>query len=124
MEISSNGYKIPVDTDTSFFDYLVYNFNRLNSHKHDGVDSDNIPSSSVTRTKQEVLAEGGLWEVSGAMYVQTIELPDPYTFDNSNIHFVDTVSGEEIHPKYVKIDATSFDLYSPYSTSVWEIWYG
>jgi hypothetical protein len=122
MEISSNGYKIPVDTDTSFFDYLVYNFNRLNSHKHDGDDSDNIPSSSVTREKQDVLDD--FWVASGEMFVQEITLPDPYTFDNSNIHFVDTVSGEEIHPKYVKIDDTSFNLYSPYSTSVWEIWYG
>lgn len=119
MKVSTYGYKVPEDSDTNFWDYVEYNWNRLNSHSHDGVDSPHIPAKSVTRASATI---SGSWSASGSFYRTLVTMPTDYEFDNTNLTFL--IGSEVIYPKVEKVSSNTFYVYTFDNTTVMTVYYG
>lgn len=69
--ITSHGYKIPQDKDRkTWWGDLIFNFLRLNSHKHDGVDSVKLDGKSIEKPYQDIASAG--WTPAGGGHFQII----------------------------------------------------
>lgn len=119
MTPSTYGYRIPDTGDLAkgangWFASIVYNFERLDDHNHDGVNSALLALASFSPYTATIAAAG--WSVSGSGYKQTISAPAGLTeFNNYNAKFVFTAPvgkvGEIAYLHYDRISATSIDVY-------------
>lgn len=73
--LTSHGYKIPQNKDRkTWWGDLIFNFLRLNSHKHDGVDSPILNGKYIEKTYQNVPDTGWTGE-GGGHYYRVITAP-------------------------------------------------
>ena len=112
--IQGNFLKIPQtgDRGNSFCPALSTNMEVLDTHSHNGVNSEKIASSSIT--KPEIILASNAWVLDGADYKQTVTLPNGYDFDKTHIKFVISSGddqGSVIHPTVVKISSSTFSVY-------------
>jgi hypothetical protein len=122
----SNGYKKPSVGDRNWYDDIEENIQRINDHTHDGVDSEVLPITSISKVTQSVLAAS--WSSQGeGTYKQTLTLPTDYTFNNAQIKFyVDggTYDGQVVLLSVRKVSATTFDVYINDNTMALKAVYG
>ena len=123
----SFGYQKPIrgEKGDPVFDALESNIDQLNSHKHNGTNSDRVDSYNMTRSQVAVTSAG--WSASGNLFRKTVNLPTGFTVANGSEYrkaiikfYVTTSPGitdEECFPKTEFISNTSFYLYSPVSTA-------
>jgi hypothetical protein len=112
----SNGVKKPEDGEKGqpVFSALNGNFDILNDHTHDGSDSEQIPSSNLS--KGSVNLSSGDWGSllsDGSGYKQTVTLPGSYTLANCTLRFrVRTGSklNKYIHPTMLPLSLTQFEV--------------
>lgn len=119
MTPSTYGYRIPDTGDLAkgangWFASIVYNFERLDDHNHDGNNSALLSLASFTSYSATLLAAD--WVVSGSGYKQTVTAPSGLTeFNNYNAKFVFTAPagkvGEIAYLTYDRITATTIDVY-------------
>ena len=109
----SNGYKNPEtgDRGSSFFPDLNFDIARVNSHKHDGEDSEQINIKDIQKTTQVISADDWEADSGGGTYSQTVTLPVGITFDETIINLI--VSGGDydgmiVHPTVVKATSGSY----------------
>lgn len=119
MELSTYGYKIPETSDTNFWSYIIYNWNRTDAHTHDGTDSPLIPAKSTTRASATI---SGSFVGSGNFYRQLVTMPSGYTFDNTTLTFM--IGSEIIYPKVEKASSNTFYVYSISSSTTMTVYYG
>jgi len=111
----SNGYILPASGDrgSTFFPALESNITRLNSHNHDGNNSELLTPSSITLTTQTLLAAG--WTlVSPSVYRQLVTMPGTLTFDGRLIQCQiasGANSGDLFYPSIEKQSANTFYVY-------------
>jgi hypothetical protein len=73
------GYITQVNGERGWWDNITFNWNRLNGHSHNGVDSAKITPTSITKATQQILAAN--WVAgTGGNYTQTVTLPAGYLF--------------------------------------------
>jgi hypothetical protein len=122
MKILSNGFKLPEDMDTNFFDYIRYNIQRLNDHSHDGDNSNNISPSAIVATTQRI--NSGWIATGGGIYYQEVTIPEPHEFDDVKIFVLDYVTRQALYPTIEKTDISTYNIYVPYSDADLEVIYG
>ena len=108
----TNGLKKPEtgDKGASLFTDLEANITQLDAHNHNGSNSAKIPSSSVTKLSQNILAANWADPVNGT-YKQTITTVGAVDVDLFGIQFVDS-SGRRYHLETERISATQYYVYS------------
>lgn len=107
----SYGYQKPQTNDRGpqVFPALEANWQRVNDHTHNGVNSAKLTSSSFDVVTQTILAAN--WQlISGGHYKQTVTLPGTLEFDKLKVE-VRTVAGAVVHPTIEKVSTTTFDVF-------------
>lgn len=100
------------DRGAVFCPAISANFETLDTHKHDGLDSEKISAQNITKSEQ-ILTEGS-WVADPRGYKQTITLPTGYLYDTTEFKFVvntGPLAGAQIRPTLVKINDTSCDVH-------------
>jgi len=117
METLSNGYKKPEDNDLSedWFDALEDNIVRVNSHNHDGENSEILSAGSVSVSTATISSDDWVEvledENPTGIFSQTVQMPGLFNFDTRLISFRLTSTGEPIFPKIVKKTVNTYDIF-------------
>jgi hypothetical protein len=109
----SYGYKKPENGDKGdvFFPDLEFDIQRLNDHTHNGVNSANIPTTSISSVKQPLPSANWLLESAGKWY-QELTLPNDANYSDVFI-MVKNSAGDQM---FLDIKAgTSSKKYKVYS---------
>lgn len=115
MQTLSYGYKKPQtgDKGSVFFPALEDNFQRLNDHDHDGINSKKLSSTSVTSYPQSLLAANWVG-VGDGLFRQLVTCPSTILVDEQNMRFQiasGAKSGHFFHPSVEKVSANTFYVY-------------
>lgn len=94
------------DTGDSFFNRMADNCDWMNSHTHNGTNSQLLAST------QQAIASGSwtLAPIGGGLYVQTVTMPGNYQYDACQIWFK-LSSNEYVYPSVERVSATSYKVY-------------
>jgi hypothetical protein len=106
----SYGFQKPQTNDRGniVFPALEQNFQQLNDHDHNGVNSKPINSSFLEKTNVSVPAIN--WAlVAGGHYTQTVTLPLALEYDKVILTFRLT-DGTQVHPTVKKASLTQFTV--------------
>lgn len=112
MQTLSYGFKKPQsgDTGAALFTALELDVQKMNDHTHNGTDSALLTSSSLSVTTQSVLS--GAWSAQGGgTYKQTVSMTGGLQFDDVNVSFRESVSGNPLFLTVEKVSGTSYDVY-------------
>jgi hypothetical protein len=116
MVILSNGYKLPETGDFGdvWFPALEDNITRVNSHNHDGNNSEKLSSTNVASFVQTILS--GDFVPSGDEFVAAgVTLAGgAVDVDNTTVQFRDPTTKEPIYLKYEKATQTQIDVYTSF----------
>lgn len=115
---STYGYSIIQDGDrgSEFCPLLSANWERMDAHKHDGVDSAKIKTSNLEKAAINLDFSG--WVVDGDDYVQTVNLPSGYSFDETALRFVcasGTHTGKVLNLRTTKVSSSQFKVYCSFN---------
>lgn len=110
--ILSNGYKLPETGDFGniWFTALEDNITRVNSHNHDGVNSEKISSVNITATTATIAS--GSFAASGNRFVASATVPSGQTIDTTQISFRDPTTKESIYLEIEKTSSTQYNVYT------------
>jgi hypothetical protein len=113
MLVLSNGYFKPEKGDRNFWTNLEENFQQLNDHNHDGVNSEKISPAAITGVSQNIANADWILD-GGGLYKQTIILPSPLQYNNvSPVFRVNggSYDGFFLVPTIKRVSANSYDIY-------------
>ncbi len=97
------------DKGSVFFPDLESNFQQLNDHTHNGLNSSLLTAASSTAVTQAVSHLS--WSAtSGGTYKQTVTM-STVTYDAVNISFRDAATGRILHLTAIKLTSTTYDVY-------------
>lgn len=112
----SYGFKKPQTPDRGpvVFPALEANWQQVNDHTHDGVNSAKINSASISKTKVTLVAAG--WVVLGSgHFKQALNIPGVNNYDDVTLEFR-LSTGEIIHPTVIKTGLQQCEVYIDDST--------
>lgn len=125
----SNGYRKPQtgDRGSSWMDDIEFNIERLNNHKHDGIDSEKLSPHNFN--KPTAILSSANWgsDLGGSTYKQTVSLPANFNFDETFFKFIisgGTYDGTVIYPSIVKVSNNTYDVYINDNTLNLKVIYG
>lgn len=110
--IGTYGYIIPDIGDQSSVEWCPnqrFNWARLDTHNHDGINSAALSSTVVPKTTV-LLAAGGWVLVANGIYGQTANIA-PALYNNSSLVFFET-GGDKLELETVKTGASACTVYS------------
>jgi hypothetical protein len=112
MNILTYGVKQPQtgDKGSVFFPALEDDLEYLNDHVHDGVQGAPIPATNIEAVKQNLLAASWL-AVSGGHYRQLVTVSNGKNFEDVNIAFRLTSTGEPVLLTTEKVSSTTYYVY-------------
>lgn len=112
MIILSKGYKKPESGDfgDEWFPAIEDNIDRVNSHNHDGINSETLVSQNISASFQTILV-GAFVDQGNGYWKATVATPGGLPVDNFAIKFRDPTLKEAMHPRFEKVTATSIDVY-------------
>lgn len=98
MQILSYGFKLPEQGDfgTVWFPALEDNIQQLNDHDHNGINSKNLPSSSIT-SEHSTLLNTAFVDQGDGYWRAEVTLPAGMVYDNTVLVARDPVSGDTVH---------------------------
>jgi len=97
------------DKGTVFWPAMEDNFQQLNDHTHDGSDSSQLTSASVTAATQSISAAG--WVANGNTYRQLVTMTVGFNYDDYLIIFRESVTKQQMFLAVERNSATSFYVY-------------
>lgn len=95
------------DRGSQFGPVIETAFNTLDTHNHDGLNSEKLAPTNVAK-HEEILATAN-WAQDGEEYKQTFNLPSGYAYDTSLFKFIiasGSLSGIAINPTVTKVTAS------------------
>lgn len=115
MIVLSNGYKLPETGDFGdvWFPALEDNITRVNSHNHDGSNSEKLTSANIAAVRQTVLSADFIDQGNGE-FRATVAMPAGVLFDDTVILAKDPTTKDQVYLKLEKIGDSSFYLYTNY----------
>lgn len=122
----SNGVRVPSDGDRDWYEIIEEALAILNNHTHDGDDSEQLPSSIISKATQDVLAANWVSQGEGT-YKQTLTLPTNYTWNDMQVRFYingGAQDGNEVLLSVKKVSATTFDIFINDNTLALKAVYG
>lgn len=107
---TSNGYKKPEidDTGDTWFPNLEDNIDRVNSHDHDGANSELLTPTTQT------ISSGSWTDIGNDTYSQVIDVTDAnanFTYDAIGIQFR-LSNGDLVYPVVEKTTATTYTVFT------------
>ena len=117
--ITGTHLKIPETGDRGSVAHpaISANFEKLDTHNHNGVNSDRIGTENFTKGSRTVVVADWSVHASGD-FVTNITLPSGYEFDDTLLKFVIASgpgSGGEVFPTIVKTDINKFNILLAYA---------
>jgi hypothetical protein len=124
----SKGFKLPITGERDWYDTLEDNITQLNSHDHDGTDSEAISTKYLSKSTA-TLASGDWAAVAGhsGTYKQTVTVPSGYAVNTMEAKFYVTAGGQagyEVHPTIRKASATTYDVFTNDNSVGYTVVYG
>jgi hypothetical protein len=115
-ETLSNGFKKPETGDRNFWGDLEDDIDQLNSHTHDGIDSEQLSPKNLSKSTANI-ASGSWAAVAGhaGTYKQTITVPTGYAVDSMQVKFYITAGGQagyEVYPSIRKASSTTYEVFT------------
>jgi hypothetical protein len=113
MQILSYFFKKPQtgDKGSVFWPAMEDNFQQLNDHNHDGVNSSTLSVYAITAIKQSLLAANWV-ATSGGTYRQLVTMPGVTTLDSHFVVFKDTSSQtRQLFLETEKVGANTYYVY-------------
>ena len=112
MIVLSKGWKLPETGDFGnvWFPALEDNINQMNSHDHDGVNSEKISGGNVKATSVTVTS-GSFSLVSAGVYRATVTVPNAGLVDESKAVVKDPTSKNIMLLNQEKLNSTQFYIY-------------
>jgi len=106
------GYKIPDvgDLALSWMQNLSDNWARISAHTHNGIDSDSLTITSITKLTTDILS--AVWVNDGnGNFTQTVTVPGAITEINDfHVYFFVVATGERIFPDVIRQSATTYEV--------------
>lgn len=131
MHVTTYGYQIPDTGDpakgaTGWYAAIVFDFNRLDAHNHDGNNSALLTVGNFAPYTGTILAAG--WGSSGTGYKQTITVPAGITeINNYNLKFIFTAPagmvGQGAYLGWKRLTATTYEVYCNDNTAAFTVVY-
>ena len=106
----SNGFKKPAIRDSDWWTQLEDNIEQVNSHDHDGVDSNKITANNITKGTTTIAAADWSVDAGGSTFTKAVTMPSGYTFDNAVIMVMDTDTGDQLFPTITKTGASAYTI--------------
>jgi len=130
IQTLSFGFKKPQtgDKGSIVFGAMEDNIDQINSHDHDGSDTDRVDTFNLSRYQVAVPSSG--WSASGSYFKQTVTLPTGFSVANgseytkANIRFFfngGTYDKQECFPKTNYLTATTFELFSLVNNQAFDV---
>ena len=123
---TARGYKKPQNGDRGWYTDLEFNIDRVDAHSHNGTDSVALPSSSITKSTQDVLSAS--WVSLGeGNFKQTLTLPMGYNWNDSQIRFYvngGSMYGQEVLLSVKRVSTSTFDIFVNDNTLALKAVYG
>lgn len=112
MIVLSNGYKLPENGDFGdvWFPALEDNITRLNSHDHDGLNSNKLESKNIKATNETIL--GASFTASGNAFRTLITMPTGLLFDDCAIIAKDPSTKDQVYLKIEKFSVSQYYIYT------------
>lgn len=113
MQVLSFGFNKPETNDRGpvVFPALEDNWQQVNDHSHNGINSAKLSGASLEATNQAILAAGFTVVVgTPGHYEQTVTLPAGFSYDTTTISFQITATGTRIFPGIEKVSATQYKV--------------
>jgi hypothetical protein len=112
MNILSYGVKQPQtgDKGSVFFPALEDDLEYLNDHTHDGTEGAPIPATNIQAVKQNILAASWL-SVSDGYYRQLLTVANGKNYDDVDVSFRITSTGEPLYLNLEKVSSTTYYVY-------------
>ncbi len=117
--VGAFGFIIPDVGDESSTEYMPdqrANWEQVDGHNHDGINSEQVSVSNVTKAPQ-VLPAASWVLVGSGIYRQLVTMPAGYTYDNAMMKY-NLSGGDEFYPTTEKDGASSFYIYINDNTEV------
>ena len=111
MIILSKGWKLPQAGDFGdvWFPALEFNINQLDSHSHNGIDSQKIGSINIVATVVTVPSASFVTQIDGS-FKAPVTIPAGSLIDTLVITIKDPTTKDEVFLKVAKTSPTTFDL--------------
>lgn len=124
MIVLSKGFKLPQTGDLGdvWFPALEDNITQLNSHSHNGVDSEQLTSLSLVASKLTV-ASGSFTDQGNGYWRATVTVPLSNLVDNFVINIKDPTTKDPIYLKIEKLSPTTFYIFTNTVQDV-EVYFG
>lgn len=110
--ITTFGYFVPADGDRgqTLFDALEANWQRVNDHSHNGVNSAKLSSASIASTSQAISSANWALHTNG-LYRQLISTVGGLLYENYNLMFRDSSNGDHLFLDTEKVGASQYYVY-------------
>lgn len=124
MQTLSKGWKKPETGDFGdiWFPAMEDNIDQMNSHNHDGIDSEKIDISSVQKLTQTVLNTDFVDQGDG-YHRALVTVPGGFLVDDFTIVLKDPTTKDQIHAKIEKVSGVTFYIYTN-TVQNFEVYYG
>ncbi len=115
MQTLSNGYKLPETGDfgDEWFPALEQNITQLNSHTHNGIDSELISINAFDAVMVDVAA-GSFVDQGNGYWRASVSIPNSGDISEYSVLVRDQVTKEQIYLKVEKFTANSIYVYTNY----------
>lgn len=113
MIVLSNGYKLPETGDFGdvWFPSLEDNITRVNSHNHDGTNSEKLTSANISAVYQTELSASFI-DQGGGVFRATVNTPAGVLFDDTMVMVKDPTTKDTVYLKIEKVNASQFYLFT------------
>lgn len=124
MQTLSKGWKKPETGDFGdvWFPALEDNIEQLNSHDHDGVDSEKISIANTNKFTQTV-ASGDFVDQGDGYHRALVTLAGGYSIDDLTITVKDPTTKEQIYLRHEKVTSATYYLFTN-TVQNFEVYYG
>ena len=124
MQVLSKGWKLPQTGDfgDQWFAALEFDINQMNTHTHNGIDSEKISSISFVSTITTVLA-GSFVDQGNGSFKAPVAIPAGALIGTLAVTVKDPATKDQVFLKVVKTTDTTFDVYTN-TVQDFEVYFG
>jgi hypothetical protein len=109
------------DRGSYFWDALKDNITLDDAHSHNGVNSPQLATTALSTGASAVTNSG--WTADGDWFYKTVTMPTGYEWGACQISFFLNSDGNQIFPRTVRVNSTSYKLYMPVDNAAVDVLY-
>lgn len=125
MQILSKGWKLPENGDFGdvWFPALAFDIAQMNSHKHDGNDSEKISSQDLVASGPQTVLDATFVDQGNGYWRSTVTVPNTLSVDTFCITIKDPSTKDVMHLKTQKLNSTQYYIFMNVVQTI-EVTYG